>query len=93
MHAFFRCYLPQQNTYKEAELCIKDLREAADNFEEEVVCASAAVEHAFSAYVDLLEDLRYAKEEQLQLYSEERLQHATNLKKLRKELDGLIQNT
>jgi hypothetical protein len=69
-----------------------DLKEAAENFEEECQCASAAVENAFSAYLELLEDLRFANEEQLQLHSEERLRNPINLRKMRQELDKLIQN-
>ena len=63
------------------------MKEAGDDIEEERQCASAAVESAFSAYVELLEDLRHANDEQLEIYNEERLQNATNLKNLRQQLD------
>jgi hypothetical protein len=82
-----------QSFYEEAELCIADLKEAAgDSFEEEFQCASGAVQNSFTAYVDLLEDLRHANEEQLQVYNDERLQNATNLKKLRQQLDEIVKN-
>jgi Tfp pilus assembly protein PilO len=72
-----------------------DLKEAGDNFDEEFQCASGAVENAFSAYVELLEDLRRANDEQLKSFSDERLQNACNLKKLRREMgemDKIVQN-
>jgi hypothetical protein len=72
-----------------------DLKEAGDNFDEEFLCASGAVENAFSAYVELLEDLRRANDEQLTVYRDERLLNASNLKKLRREMgkmDKIVQN-
>jgi hypothetical protein len=51
--------------------------------------ATEAVEGAFAAYVDLLDDLRSASEEQRQYYSEMSLTSATSLKLLRQELDAL----
>jgi hypothetical protein len=68
------------------------LKEAGDNFDEELKCASGAVENAFSAYVELLEDLRLANDEQLKVYCDVRSQNASNLRKLRREMDKIVQN-
>lgn len=82
-----------KNVFEEAKLCIKDLQEAtpADEcYADECACAQGAVENAFTAYVDLLEDLRRANEEQLDSYREVRNAHAFNLKSLRQELDEVL---
>ena len=82
-----------KSVYAEAALCLKDLREATpgdDDYDEECICAQAAVENAFKAYVDLLEDLRNATEEQLDRYRELRNSQACNLRLLRQELDKLL---
>ena len=78
--------------FEEAELCLIDLQDAtgAEDYAEECACARGAVENAFTAYVDLLEDLRRANEEQLQSYSEVRNSNACNLKRLRQQLDALL---
>eukprot|EP00339_Tiarina_fusa_P028150 CAMPEP_0117021880 /NCGR_PEP_ID=MMETSP0472-20121206/16483_1 /TAXON_ID=693140 ORGANISM="Tiarina fusus, Strain LIS" /NCGR_SAMPLE_ID=MMETSP0472 /ASSEMBLY_ACC=CAM_ASM_000603 /LENGTH=149 /DNA_ID=CAMNT_0004727537 /DNA_START=198 /DNA_END=647 /DNA_ORIENTATION=+ len=81
-----------QNILQEAELCIADLKEAGDEFEEELKCAEGSVEIAFNACVDLLDDLRRAGEEQLQRYSDERHQNALRLKQLRRQMDEIVQN-
>lgn len=85
-----------QKVFEEAESCLSDLRETlfeVDNeqYIEECSCAEGAVNNAFTAYMDLLEDLRKSNEEQLQAYSEERNTNAGNLKRLRKELDQIIE--
>jgi hypothetical protein len=82
----------KQKVYREAELCLIDLQDAAgaDQFADECSCAKGAVDNAFTAYVDLLEDLRRANEEQLQRYSEDRNSIACNLKRLRQRLDELL---
>ena len=61
-----------------------------DEKEEEELCASRAVDRAFEAYLDFLEDLRGADENQLQNYHGSRLENATNLKRLRKELSNIV---
>jgi len=73
---------------------MSDLKEESspEGFQQELECASGAVQSAFTAYVDLLEDLRRANEEQLATYNDERLEHATNLKQLRQDLDQIVQN-
>lgn len=82
-----------KNVFEEAKLCIRDLQEATpgdEHYEDECACAQGAVENAFTAYVDLLEDLREANEEQLDSYSQVRNSHACNLKSLRQELDKVL---
>jgi hypothetical protein len=73
-------------------LCLIDLKDATggDDYADECQCAKAAVETAFTAYVDLLEDLRRANENQLLCYSEVRNSNACNLKRLRQQLDELL---
>jgi hypothetical protein len=85
----------KQKVFEEAELCLSDLHEAVpgtEDYIEECACAKGAVNNAFTAYVDLLEDLRRANPEQLQSYSEVRNTNACNLKRLRQELDEAIQH-
>ena len=80
-----------QSVFKEAELCMADLREATgDQLEEECLCATGAVDNAFQAYLDLLDDLRLANEEQLEAYHDARHENASNLKRLRQELAEII---
>lgn len=85
-----------QKVFEEAELCLSDLRETlfeADDkqYREETKCAEGAVNNAFTAYIDLLEDLRRSSEEQLSAYSEVRNNNACNLRRLRSELDKIIE--
>merc|ERR1712238_133726 len=85
-----------KKVFEEAELCLSDLRETlfeADDkqYREESNCAESAVDNAFTAYVDLLEDLRRSTDEQLRAYIEIRSTNAGNLKRLRKELDSVIE--
>jgi len=82
--------------FEEAELCLSDLRETlfeVDNeqYIEECSCAEGALNNAFTAYMELLEDLRRSNEEQLRAYSEERNTNAFNLKRLRKELANIVE--
>ncbi|KAG7340515.1 hypothetical protein IV203_024058 [Nitzschia inconspicua] len=82
-----------KKVYDEAESCLNDLQEItpeAEDYLDECSCARGAVEHAFTAYVDLLEDLRRANESQLDAYLEVRNAHAHNLKGLRRKLDELL---
>lgn len=75
---------------------MKDLQEVtpeAEEYGEECTCARSAVDHAFTAYVDLLEDLRRANDSQLETYREMRNAHALNLKKLRQDLDQVLNMT
>ena len=81
-----------QSYYKEAELCIEDCKESGADMKAEIQCAKAAVETAFSAYIDLLEDFRHASEKQLQQYSDTRVQNANKLRKLRQDFDVMTQN-
>ena len=85
-----------QKVFEEAELCLSDLRETLfevddEQYREECNCAEGALNNAFTAYIDLLEDFRRSSEEQLQAYSEERNTNANNLKRLRRELDQIIE--
>ncbi len=91
---FFSC-ISSQKVFEEAELCLSDLRDTLfeadyEQYLEECSCAEGALNNAFTAYVDLLEDMRRSSEEQLLAYSEERNTNACNLKRLRKELDKII---
>lgn len=80
-----------QSLLQEAESCIEDLREATpDQRDEEFVCASGAVDTAFEAYVDLLDDLRKANEDQLKAYQEVRDQNARKFMRLRRELAEIL---
>lgn len=80
-----------QSKFKEAELCIADLEEATmEEKEAEGECARTAVDNAFRAYLDWLEDLRMASAEQLTMYQDARVEHVTNLKKLRQELAKIL---
>lgn len=81
-----------QNLHQEAESCIADLREAGENVEEEVECANSAVENCFNAFVELLEDLRRANEQQLEACSDMRLANVRKLKELRKGLSEMTPN-
>jgi hypothetical protein len=60
--------------------------------EEEIQCASSAVENCFNGFVDLLEDLKRANEQQLESYDDIRLESVRKLKELRKELNSMTQN-
>jgi hypothetical protein len=82
-----------QKVVEEAKLCLKDLQEAtagAVDYMDECSCARNAVQHAFTAYADLLEDLRRANETQLKSYLEVRNAHACDLKQLRRQLDEIL---
>lgn len=85
-----------QKVFKEAELCMSDLRETLfemddEQYLEECSCAEGALNNAFTAYIDLLEDFRRSTEEQLHAYSEERNTNANNLKRLRKKLVQILE--
>ncbi len=81
-----------QSVFKEAELCIADLKEATvDQLEEECMCATGAVNNAFVAYLDLLDDLRQASDDQLEAYHNARSENANNLKRLRQELADIME--
>ena len=125
-----------QQTFEEAEQCLKDLREfvliATTNdamttgisgtstsaggeelttdtdqgdgedgaaaatadaaaIDDEIQCAKGSVEATFTAYVDLLEDLRkFANDEQLREYNEVRHASACELRRLRKDLEDTV---
>jgi hypothetical protein len=76
---------------KEAHLCIADCEDcaSADIRDEESKAAAMAVEEAFSAYIDLLDDFRRANEEQLKRFNDERMQSAAVIKHLRMELHNV----
>jgi hypothetical protein len=85
-----------QKVFEEAELCLSDLRDTLlhaddEQYREECACAEGALNNAFTAYIDLLEDFRRSSEDQLHAYSEERSTKAGDLKRLRKELDQIIE--
>lgn len=84
-----------KTVFEEAESCLSDLRETLfevddTQYREECSCAEGAVDNAFTMYVDLLEDLRRTNHEQLRAFNEIRKLNASNLKRLRKELDSII---
>jgi hypothetical protein len=82
-----------QKVYDEAEWCLKDLQEVtpdAEDYLEECTCARGALEHAFAAFTELLEDLRRANDSQLEAYREVRHEHACKLKRLRQELAAAL---
>ena len=86
-----RRFQKYERVFKEAELCIADLRGASgDEREEEYLCATGAVNNAFQAYLDLLDDLRVANDEQLKAYQDTRQVNASNLKKLRQEVEEIM---
>jgi hypothetical protein len=83
----------QQCLFDEANACCRDLEEASnESLAEEGKTASEAVDRAFAAYIDLLEDLRRADDTQEDNYKDVREQNATRLKLLRRELDGIVAN-
>lgn len=88
-HAFS---LDSQALFDEANACIADCEEVktAEALEEEGKLASEAVNSAFAAYIDVLEDLRRADDKQEKFYRDVREQSATRLKLLRRELDGIV---
>ena len=95
-HIHIHIHIHIQKVFEEAGLCLSDLRETlfeadVEQYREECNCAEGAVNNAFTAYVDLLEDLRRSNEEQLLTYREIRNTNACNLKRLRKELDQIIE--
>lgn len=84
--------LPSQALFDEANACIADCEEAAaESLHEEGNTAKEAVDQAFAAYIDLLEDLRRANDTQEDYYRDVREQNATRLKLLRRELDAIMQ--
>lgn len=86
-----RSFKRYESVFKEAELCIADLREASgDEREEEFLCASGAIDNAFQAYLDLLDDLRCANEGQLEAYQDARHANASNLKRLRQQVSEIM---
>jgi hypothetical protein len=81
---------------KEARLCIADCEES--RLLDGRVCldestqASEAVEDAYAAYLDMLDDFRGCQEEDLtSQFGNVRDGSATELKMLRKELDKILQ--
>ena len=61
-----------------------------DQQEEELACATGALDTAFEAYVDLLDDLRMANEEQLKEYQDARDKNARKFMSLRRELAEIM---
>ena len=80
-----------KNLYNEAQSCMADFADATgkQQMEEESQTARDAVQAAFVMYVELLEDLRRANEDQLKLYNDARLENANNIKVLLHELDDV----
>lgn len=85
--------LSLQALFDEANKCIADCEEAnsAEAVQEEGKLASEAVDQAFAAFIDLLEDLRRANDTQKEYYRDVREQSANRLKLLRRELDGIVE--
>jgi len=85
-----------KKVFEEAELCLSDLRETLfeaddEQYREETKCAEGAVNNACTAYIDLLEDFQRSSEEQQTVYSEVRNNNACNLRRLRKELEKIME--
>lgn len=75
---------------------MSDLRETLfeaddEQYNEECSCAEGALNNAFTAYIDLLEDLQRCSEEQHSTFIEERNTNANKLKRLRRELDQILE--
>jgi len=84
-----------QTLLKEARLCIADCDESrldGQAFLDESNQASEAVEDVYAAYLDMLDDFRGCKEEDLtNQFGDVRQGSASDLKLLRKELDKILQ--
>ena len=78
-----------QTRLLDAKLSLQDCSTEMDNMVEESIQANEAVEGAFAAYMDLLDDLRAANADQRQLYGDMSLSSAMSLKLLRQELDKI----
>lgn len=90
---FFSLTTPQA-LFDESQSCIADCEEAPpENHAEEAKAASDAVDRAFAAYIDLLEDLRRADQTQENKFRDVREQNATRLKLLRRELDAILERS
>lgn len=77
--------------FEEAGLCIDDLRVATEEERtEETVCARTAVDNVFQSYLDFLDDLRVASDEQLEAYGKSRASYALKLKQLRVDLGEIM---
>lgn len=90
---FFPLTTPQA-LFDESQSCIADCEEAPpENQAEEARAASDAVDRAFAAYIDLLEDLRRADQTQENKFRDVRERNTTRLKLLRRELDAILERS
>ena len=75
-------------------MCIADCEESkvagGEELQEEAAQASKAVDDAFAAYLDMLEDFQGCDEELRKRFSDEREESTVQLKALRNELDQIL---
>ena len=85
----------QQSLLNEARLCIADCVESKrvgdKGLEEETAQASEAVDDAFAAYLDMLEEFQGCDEELRKRFADVRDESTSQLKSLRNELDQILQ--
>jgi hypothetical protein len=79
---------------KDAKLCIVDCKESesagAREHQEETAQATEAVDKAYAAYLELLEEFQGCDDDLRKRFSQQRELCTTELKALRKELDQII---
>ena len=101
-HTFFPFYDPalllptrQQSLLNEARLCIADCEESKlvgdQDLQEETAQAAEAVEDAFAAYLDMLEEFQGCDEDLRKRFADVRDESTSQLKSLRNELDQILQ--
>ena len=75
-------------------MCIADCEElkvaGGEELQQEAVQASKAVDDAFAAYLDLLEELQGCDEDLRKRFVDEREESTVQLKALRNELDQIL---
>ncbi len=78
----------------EARLCIADCEESKrvgdEDLEEETAQAAEAVDDAFAAYLDMLEEFQGCDEELRKQFADARDESTSQLKSLRNELDQIL---
>jgi hypothetical protein len=85
--------IPLQALLKDAKLCIVDCKESESSgssvHQEEAAQATEAVDKAYTAYLELLEEFQSCDDELRKHFSHDRELCTTELKSLRKELDQM----
>ena len=75
-------------------MCIADCEESkvtgGEELQQEAVQASKAVDDAFAAYLDLLEEFQGCDEDLRKRFADEREENTVQLKALRNELDQIL---